>query len=67
LIKYIKELFSQTNISLYHTLREENQYADFFVKLGASLDVGFLTHVSPPEGVHDLLKNDTFGTFFLSE
>jgi hypothetical protein len=29
--------------------------------------VSFMTHVSPPEDVCDLLKNDAMGTFFLSE
>jgi hypothetical protein len=48
-------------------MREENQYVDFFAKLGASSDVGLLTHVSSPEGIHELLKNDAFGTFFLRE
>jgi ribonuclease HI len=67
LIQDIKELLSQTNISLYHTLRERNQCADFFAKLVASLDAGFLTHVSPPKGVRDLLKNDAMGTFFLRD
>jgi hypothetical protein len=47
LIQDIKELFSQTNVYLYHTLREGNQCADFFAKLGASLDGDFLTHTSP--------------------
>jgi hypothetical protein len=59
------ELFSQTNVSLYHTLRQKNQYSDFFAKLGASSDADFLTHVSPLEGVLDLLKNDAMETFFL--
>jgi hypothetical protein len=67
LIQDIKELFLQTNVSLYHTLREGNQYADFFVKLGASSDASFLTHVSPSEGVRDLLRNDAVGTFFFCE
>jgi hypothetical protein len=58
LIQDIKKLLSQTNVSLYHTLREGNQCADFFAKLGASLDASFLTHVSPQESVRDLLKND---------
>jgi hypothetical protein len=33
LIQNIKELFSQTNVSLHHTLREGNQCADFFASL----------------------------------
>jgi ribonuclease HI len=48
LIQNIKKLLSHTNISLYHTLREGNQCADFFAKLGASSDVDFFTRVSPP-------------------
>jgi ribonuclease HI len=35
LIQDIKDQFSQTNVSLYHTLREGNQCADFFAKLEA--------------------------------
>jgi hypothetical protein len=64
LIQDIKKLLSQTNVSLSHT-REWTQYADFFAKLGTSSDVGFLTHVSLSEDVHDLLKNDAMGTLFL--
>jgi hypothetical protein len=66
-IQYIKELLFQTTVSFHHTLREENQYADLFAKLGASSDADFLIHVSPPEGVRDLLRNDAMGTFFLRE
>ncbi|MCI50277.1 glucan 13-beta-glucosidase, partial [Trifolium medium] len=50
--------------SLYHTLREGNQCADFFAKLGATSDVDFLTHASPPEDIRDLLRNDALGTLF---
>jgi hypothetical protein len=67
LIQDINKLFSQTNASLHHTLREENQCADFFAKLEASSDADFLTHALSPEGVRDLLKNDAMGTFFLRE
>jgi hypothetical protein len=67
LIQDIKELLSQTNVSLYHTLREGKQCADFFAKFGASSDASFLTPVSPPNGVRDLLKNDAMRTFFLRE
>jgi ribonuclease HI len=58
LIQDINELLSQPNVSLYHTLRERNQGADFFAKFGASSDADILTHASPPEGIRDLLKND---------
>ncbi|MCI73792.1 glucan 13-beta-glucosidase, partial [Trifolium medium] len=61
------ELLSQTSASLYHTLREGNQCAYFFAKLGASSDADFSTPASPPEGVRDLLKSDTMRTFYLRE
>jgi hypothetical protein len=61
------ELLSQPNVSLYHTLRKMNQYADFFAKLEASSHADFLTHASPSEGVRGLLKNNTIRTFFLCE
>jgi hypothetical protein len=67
LIQDIKELFSQANVSLHHTLREVNQCADFFAKLGVISEVDFLSHASPPEGVRDLLRNDAMRTFFLRE
>jgi hypothetical protein len=66
LIQDIKKLLSQTNVSLYHTLRDKNQCAYFFAKLGASSDADFLTYAYPPKGIHDLLRNDAMGTFFIS-
>ncbi|PNX97264.1 S-like ribonuclease [Trifolium pratense] len=65
LIQDIKELLSQTNVSLHHRLREENQCAGFFAKLGASSDADFLTDASPPEGVRDHLRNDAMRTLLL--
>jgi hypothetical protein len=44
-----------------------NQCANFFSKLGALSDADLLTYASPPEDVHDLLRNDAMGTFFLRE
>jgi hypothetical protein len=67
LIQDIKELLSQVNDSLHHTLGEGNQCADFVAKLGASSDADFLIHASPPEGARDLLRNNVMGTFFLRE
>jgi hypothetical protein len=67
LIQDINELLFQTNVSLSHTLREWNQYADFFTKLGVSSDVDFLTHFSLPEDVHDLLINDAMETFYIRD
>jgi hypothetical protein len=67
MIQNIKELLSQINVSLCHTLREGNQCADFFAKLGATSDADFLTYASPQEGVRDRLRNDTMRTFFPRE
>jgi hypothetical protein len=52
LIQDIKELLFQTNVSVYHTLREENQCVDF------------LTHASSSKGICNLLRNDAMGTSF---
>jgi hypothetical protein len=67
LIQDIKELLSQANVSLHHTLRKRNQCADFFAKLEASSDADFLIHASPPEGVRDLLRSDAMRTFFFCD
>jgi hypothetical protein len=67
LIQDIKELLSQTNVSLHRTLREENQCVYFFAKLEASSDADFLTYASPLKIVRNLLKNDATGTLFLCE
>jgi hypothetical protein len=58
--KYIKEKKNQKSgyVFLYHIFREKNQSVDFFAELGASSDANFLTHDSPPQGIHNLLKND---------
>ncbi|GAU40372.1 hypothetical protein TSUD_319840 [Trifolium subterraneum] len=67
LIQDMNELIFQNNVSLCHTLREGNQCVDFFAKFGASLDADFSSHDSPPEGIHDLLRNDAIGTLFLKD
>jgi len=46
LIQEIKELISQINIIVCHTLREGNQCADFMVKLGASSNIEFLLQMT---------------------
>ncbi|KAK2370008.1 hypothetical protein QL285_083097 [Trifolium repens] len=46
-IQNIKDLLSQANVSLHHTLRERNQCSNFFAKLGLFSYADFLTHVSP--------------------
>ncbi|KAK2361864.1 F-box/kelch-repeat protein [Trifolium repens] len=67
LIQDIKELLSQINASLYHTLRERNECVNFFAKLGASSDAIFLTYVYPSEDIRDLLKNNVMRTFLRSD
>jgi hypothetical protein len=51
LIQDIKELISQSNVTLCHTRREGNQYADFLVKLGASLKADLSIPASMPEDI----------------
>jgi hypothetical protein len=58
LIEDIKELFSQSNTTLCHTLREGNNCADFLTKLGASSDSDPTIHASLPEGLSDILRSD---------
>ncbi|MCI28684.1 replication protein A1-like protein [Trifolium medium] len=47
LIQDIKKMFSRNNVSLCHTLKEGNQWADFFAKFGASTDADMSIHASP--------------------
>jgi hypothetical protein len=67
LIQDIKKLFSQSNTTICHTLREGNNCADFLAKFGASSDSDLTIHASPPEGLSDILRSDAAGTFFLRE
>ncbi|PNY07026.1 ribonuclease H, partial [Trifolium pratense] len=67
LIQDIKELISQSNTTICHTFREENNCADCLAKLGASSDSNLTIHASPPAGLLDILRNDAAGTFFLKE
>jgi len=64
LIQDIKELIARINVTACHTLCEESQCADFMVKLGASSNIEFLLHASPPNDMLHLLKIDAVGTFF---
>ena len=52
------------NVIVCHTLREANQCADFMAKLGASSNIKFLLHASPPEDLFHLLKFGAVETFF---
>ncbi|XP_024628936.1 uncharacterized protein [Medicago truncatula] len=65
LIQNIKDLLSVRNITLHHTLREGNQCADFFAKLGANSDVHLVVHQSPPADLLPLLRADAIGTVFI--
>jgi hypothetical protein len=67
LIEDIKELFSQSNTTLYHTLREGNNCVDFLAKFEASSDFDLTIHASPLEGLFDILQSDAAETFFFIE
>jgi hypothetical protein len=42
LIQDVKDMIEQSSIIVYHTLKEENQSADFFARLGAFSDSDLL-------------------------
>jgi ribonuclease HI len=65
LIQDIKELLEQTQASISHTLREGNQCADFLAKLGASSNIAFTCHDSPPSELLPLIRIDASGASFL--
>ena len=65
LIQNIKDLLNDRNISLHHTLREGNQCADFFAKVGANSDAELVIHHSPPADLLPLLRADALGTYFV--
>jgi len=60
-----KAFLSSRNFSIQHSLREENQCANFIAKLEASSNDDFLIHSSPPKDLLALLRNNSSGTFFL--
>lgn len=60
LIQEIKELLSQANYTIVHTLREGNHCADLLAKCGALSDTSFHIHHSPPDDLLPLLKTDAF-------
>jgi hypothetical protein len=65
LIRDIKELLSQSNNTICHTPREENNYANFLVKFGVSSNSEFMIHASFPKGLFNILRSNTTETFFL--
>lgn len=58
LIQDIKDLLATINFSIHHTIREGKQCADFMAKLGASTNVEFTVHTSPPHDLLPLLRAD---------
>jgi ribonuclease HI len=67
LIRSIKDLLSQSTVTLCHTLREGNQCADFLAKRGACSNDQLKIHTSPPDGLLTLLHADASGTLFLRD
>jgi len=64
LIQDIKDLLILTNTRVLHTLHEGNYCADFLAKLGAASDSVLTNHVSPPEGLLPLIRDDARRTYF---
>ncbi|XP_024629919.1 uncharacterized protein [Medicago truncatula] len=64
LLQDIKDLLSNRNFTLHHTLREGNYCADFLAKMGAATDDVFKVHHSPQEDLLALIRSDTSCTFF---
>jgi hypothetical protein len=65
LIRTIKDILFQSTVTLCHTLREDNQCADFLAELGASSNDDLMIHVSPPDGLLNLLHADASETLFM--
>jgi len=66
LIQDVKDLMEQNNVTVYHTLREGNQCADFMAKFGASSPTELFYH-SFPLDLLNILRTDATGTFFSKE
>jgi len=64
LVQDIKDIFATHNYNVQHTLREGNHYADFMAKQGASSNIEFYAHPSPPHDLIDMLRNDAMGVYF---
>ncbi|PNX94236.1 ribonuclease H [Trifolium pratense] len=67
LIQDTNKLLSHNNVTLCHTLIEENQCAEFLAKLRASSNVNLVIHSSPLTCMFDFLKSDTTETIFIRE
>jgi len=64
LIQEVKDLIEQSNVTICHTLKEENQCADFMAKLKAQEESNLSIYVSPPKDLLHMLKLDADATFF---
>lgn len=64
---FIGQLFLQSNITVSHTLKKGNRFANFMEKLGASFDDDLVLHDSSLADLFELLKSDTDDTFYLRE
>jgi len=60
-------LIRQGNVTVCHTLKEDNQCADFTVKFGADSDSELLYYVSPSADLLDLLRMNAVGTLYSGE
>ena len=62
-----KGVNSADKCHFYHTLSKGNQCVDYMTKLGASSNIKFLLHSSPPNDLMHLLKTDAAETLFSRE
>ena len=67
LIQDVKDSIEHNNVSIFHTLREGNQYANFMAKLEASSNAEVLYHASPLNDLLSVLRIDATGTLFSKE
>jgi hypothetical protein len=67
LIKDIKDLILQSNVTISYTLKDDNQCADYLTKLGVSSNNDLLIYDAPPEDLLNLLRNDAICAFFPGE
>jgi len=67
LIQDVKDLIRQCNVIVCHTLREGNQCANYFTKLGANSNTELLYHASPPADLLHLIRMDAIGTIYSRE
>ena len=64
LMQDIKDILATRNYTVQHTLRERNHCIDFIAKLGATSNIEFYAHSSPPHDLIDMLRNDAMRVYF---